>query len=385
MNPINPRISRRDLLGSGVAAALYAAGGRWSIAAEKKPAFAEELFAKPKLLDIKLKLSPKDTASLRKDPRIWVEAMATVDGQEFPRMGVHLKGTTSFMPLDRKPSFTLSTDHFVKGRRLIGLHKIHLNNSVQDTTFLCEDLAGELFHRAGVPRARSAWATVRLDDRDLGLYVLKEGFTNDFLAMNFGQTNGNFYDGGLHHDVFQPLKLESGDGPRDWSDLKALHAASQLPDLSARWQTMQKLIEMDRFISMMALESLTCHIDGYSMMQNNFRIYFDPASGKAVFIVHGMDRMFKKTDDPLEPKLHAVLSKAVMSVPEGKALYRARLSELVEKVFQQEWMTARIDTAIRLLEPASPPMAISARALRERIIARVAFAKKGVAEFGIKA
>ena len=84
---------------------------------------------------------------------------------------------------------------------------------------------------------------------------------------------------------------------------------------------MQKLIDMDRFISMMAMEALTCHIDGYSMMQNNFLIYFDPSTdNKAAFIVHGLDRMFKNALDPLEPKLHAVLSKGVMGCAEGSAV-----------------------------------------------------------------
>ena len=135
-------------------AALWACAGVampvW--AAEKKQVFAEELFAKPRLLDIKLKISAEDAQLLRKKPRSWVQAEAVIDGQQLGDMGMHLKGTTSFMPLDKKPSLTLSTDHYIPQQRFMGLHKFHLNNSVQDKTFVCESLAGELFHRAGVPR-----------------------------------------------------------------------------------------------------------------------------------------------------------------------------------------------------------------------------------------
>ena len=105
---------------------------------------------------------------MRTSPREWVEAGAVVDGVEVPRLAVHLKGTTSFMPLDKRPSFTLGVDRGAAGRRLWGLRKVHLNNSVQDSSLLCEDLAGELFRRSGVPCGRAAWARVRLDDRDLG-------------------------------------------------------------------------------------------------------------------------------------------------------------------------------------------------------------------------
>ena len=54
----------------------------------------------------------------------------------------------------------------------------------------------------------------------------------------------------------------------------------------------------------------------------------------------------------------------------------------METVFQEEWMTARIDAAIAILGGVDEDMAEHARGLRERIVQRVAFVKKGVGEFG---
>lgn len=351
--------------------------------AKKDPTPGQEIFDKPTVLNIHLTLSDAAQASLRQAPREWAEATVVAEGEQFAQVAVHLKSVTSFLPLDKKPSFTLSFNKHASGRRLYGLRKIHLNNSVQDPSYLCEDLAGELFHRAGVPRARTAWAKVWLNDRALGLYVLKEGFTSEFLGLHFADTKGNFYDGGLHRDVWEPLELDSGKGPQDHSDLKAIYAATQIPDLGARWHELQKVVDMDRFVSMLAMECLTCHIDGYSLMQNNYRIYFDPTSGQAVFIVHGLDRMFEQPEYPLEPPMRGAVAMAALATLEGRKRFRRRLVELAEKVFQPEWMVARMEATSKVLATAEPLAGAPGDALRQRVLARVAFVRKKAGEMRI--
>jgi hypothetical protein len=372
-----PTLTRRGFLGAAaIASATVLARGTTAA----KPDETDELFAKPRLLDVALSLTDAARTSLRERPREWVDARVTVDGRAFERMPVHLKGTTSFKPLDAKPSFTLGIDKGAKGRRLFGLRKLHLNNSTQDRTYACDAIAGELFTLAGVPRARTAWARVRLDDRALGAYVVKEGVDADFLARHFPRTNGNFYDGGLHHDVFSALVLDSGDGPRNRSDLKALHDASLTPDPAARWAALGRLLDLPRFISMTATEALTCHVDGYGMMQNNFRIYFEPPSGRAVFVAHGLDRMFKEPEDPLEPKFRGIVTKAVLGVPQGRDAYRARLAELAHRDFLADRLAARVDEIIALIGPSDEEAVPRAKALRERLVARAAFVRRKLAE-----
>jgi len=340
------------------------------------------IFAQPTLFSFKIDLSPEDAASLKREPRKSVPAKVEVDGREFARLGVHLKGAQgSFRPLDEKPALTLAFGKFTPGQNFFGLRKIHLNNSVQDSTYLCEDLAGELFRRAGVPAPRTAWATVELNGRKLGLYVLKEGFSKDFLAVHFKNATGNLYDGGLHHEITEPLELDSGDGSPDRSDLVSLAAAAQEADLKVRWERLQRVLDLDRFISFMATEILAGHIDGYSLMQNNYRLYFDPTSGRAVFLPHGMDRMFYEPQAALEPTMKGLVATAVLTTPQGLAGYRQRLAELSEKVFNPEWLTNRIDSAVRLLAQVEPLVARESQPLRQRIVARAACAKAAAAKW----
>ena len=128
--------------------------------------------------------------------------------------------------MDEKPAWTLDFNKYTRGQSLSGLTKLHLNNSVQDSTYLCEDLSGELFRRAGVPAPRIAWARVKLNGRDLGLYVVKEGITKPWLKKQFGDGDGNFYDSGTHQEVDGPLRLDSGEGSTNRADLRALADAA---------------------------------------------------------------------------------------------------------------------------------------------------------------
>ena len=52
------------------------------------------------------------------------------------------------------------------------------------------------------------------------------------------------------------------------------------------------MLDVDRFVTMTALDILFCHWDGYAMNRNNYRIYSDPESGKFVFMPHGLDQLF---------------------------------------------------------------------------------------------
>jgi spore coat protein H len=332
------------------------------------------LFARPTLLRFEIELAPGEAASLRREPRRWVPARVKVEGQELTRVGVHLKGMEgSFRPLDGKPCLTLSFGRFNSGQRLFGLRKIYLNNSAQDPTYQCEDLSGELFRRAGVPAPRTAWATVALNGRPLGLYVLKEGFSKEFLGLYFPATGGNLYDGGLHHEINEPLELDFGDGPRDRADLQTLTSAAQCPDPAARWTRLQVALDVDRFVSFMAMEVLANHIDGYCLMQNNYRIYFNPTTTQAVFLPHGMDRMFGEPEARLDPPMRALVANALMTTPNGQSRYRQRLGELATQVFQPAWMTNRISEVVRLLAPVDPLVEREAKPLQERILKRAAW------------
>lgn len=301
---------------------------------------------------IRITIAPSGMETLRASSRTYVTATVSEGGKVFEKVGVHLKGSTgSFRTLDSKPSLTLNFERFGPGQKFHGLGKIHLNNSVEDPGYLNEWLGGELFRAAGVPAPRVAHALVELNGRKLGLYVLKEGFSEEFLALHFRRTDGNLYDTGAGHEVTDAMERNSGAGPNNHADLQALAAAAQEPDLARRWQGLGQTLDVERFISFMALEVMTGHRDGYCLARNNFRIYHDPGTDRMVFLPHGMDNLFGKADATIRPRMAGLVARAVMETPEGRRLNRERMQALLTNLFQVAALTNRVNELATRLRP----------------------------------
>lgn len=300
-----------------------------------------ELFTHAMVRKIRIELSAESAAQLRQHPRTNVQATIREGAHVYRDVAIHLKGSTgSFRPLDNKPGLTLNFTKFTPGNSFYGLRKIHLNNSVEDGSYLNERLGAELFRAAGVPAPRVAHAIVELNGRQLGLYVLKEGFTEDFLGLHFRRTNGNLYDTDIGHEA-----------PEDRSDLRQLAAAALEPDLSRRWTQLQKTLDVERFAAFMAMEVLAAHRDGYCMARNNFRLYHDPETDHFVFLPHGMDQLFGPAGLPLRPQMAGLVARQMMEIPEGRQRYREKLATLFSNSFQVAVLARRVDGYAAQLRP----------------------------------
>jgi spore coat protein H len=323
-----------------------------------------EFFAEPVVHTVRVEIDEAGVASLTAERRKDVNVTVTVDDVARPDVAVHIKGGPgSLRGLHDKPALTLNFGKFTDGHNFRGLRKIHLNNSTQDPSYVNEMLAGELFRAAGVPSPRFTHAVVELNGKRRGLYVLKEGFTKDFLARYFKRTNGNLYDPGpgpsKTADIGQPMERSSGSGPDDWSDLKAVVKAMTEPDSAQRWKRLEELLDMDRVLSFMAMEIMTCHIDGYCLSTGNHRVYVDADTGKLLFFPHGMDQMFGSdfagrnlTSLSIEPRVVGAVAQAILQTPEGRQRYRARVAKLFAQVFDVDALIRRVDEIAARLRPA---------------------------------
>jgi hypothetical protein len=221
-------------------------------------------------------------------------------------------------------------------------------------------------------------ARVWLNDRDVGLYVIKEGFDKTFLQRHFKDGDGNLYDGGFVQDIDAELEKDSGTGPDDRSDLAALLEACREPDAEMRWQRIDELLDIDAFITFMAIELMTGHWDGYTQNKNNYRIYFDPKDKKAHFLPHGMDQMFGDPNSTILEMPGSIVSSTVMQNPEWRARYRKRITELLPLFSPASKLQARVDVLRRRLFPVlngmNPQLAREhldrVREFKERLAAR---------------
>jgi len=337
-----------------------------------------ELFRDGAVWRIRLEVASEDMKSLRSNPREYVHATLREGTNVLREVAVRLKGGSSFRNVDDKPSFTVDCDRF-NGGRFHGLSKIYLNNSLEDPSYVNEKLGSELFRAAGLPAPRVSHAVVELNGRRLGLYVMKEGFAEEFLARHFQRTDGNLYEpqAGVAPDVTGLMTRNSGDGPGDHLDLRRLAEASA-QEAAIRWKTLGEILDVDRFVTFMTMEVLSGHRDGYCLARNNYRIYHDPASGKFIFLPDGMDQLFGRADFPVEPHMAGVVAKAVLETEEGRRAYRQRVSVAFTNYFKVEGLVQRVRVwsdalASNLTRAEARTIRREADDLSERIRQRILF------------
>lgn len=348
----------------------------------------DALFAALRVPALALTVAEADVARLREAPRTYVPARLREDAQGADlEVAVKLKGAAgSFREVDDRPALTLDVNRLVRGQRFHGLVRLHLNNSVQDETLLCEGLGADLFAAAGLAAPRVTWARVRLNGRDLGLYVLKEGVDRRFLERHFADATGNLYDGGFCEDVDAELERDAGHGPEDRSDLAALVAACREPDLLERASRIPRVLDVEQLLTFVALERALAHWDGYAQNRNNYRLYLEPPSGRARFLPQGMDQLFGDPEASVLDASVGLVAVGVLDVPAWRARYRERLRELLSLAQGPQGLRAALERRASALELAFQtlgPEALAAqrervRDLGERVAARLASLREQV-------
>src|ERR1043166_7753106 len=98
------------IVSSGLNRALSGMGwiaGMAAVTLACRTVAGEDLFATHPVWTIEIELLPQSIDRLRAESRKFVPASVRAFGEVFRDVGVHLKGTGSYRPIDDKPSFTL--------------------------------------------------------------------------------------------------------------------------------------------------------------------------------------------------------------------------------------------------------------------------------------
>jgi hypothetical protein len=172
--------------------------------------------------------------------------------------------------------------------------------------------------------------------------VLKEGFSEEFLAAFFRNTDGHLYDGGFVSEINENMEADRGD-PAKKERLLELVGALKEGDPAKQFERLSAVVDVDAYLRHLALETVMCHWDGYSFNRNNYRIYEDPETGKFHFILHGMDQMFGDQNWGVERDPGGQVGAILWRRPELRERYRALLMEVFEKVLKPVDWSARVE------------------------------------------
>ncbi len=309
----------------------------------KNLAAADAFFAGP-VVHLEFKFAPEEWEYLKKDDRRYAECSITetaADGKKttYDHVAVKVKGSAgSSQGVDAKPGLTIGLDKYKGSDRFHGMEKFHLNNGAQDGSLLNEYIADEMCRVAGVPASRCTHVIVKWNGRDLGLYLLKEAFTKDFLSYFYERTDGSLYDGHFIAEIDGNLEKQQGGDPADTKDIKALAAACKEGDAKARWQKVGEQLDVEEYLRALTMETFVGHWDGYNFNRNNYRVYFDSKTKKASFFCHGMDQVFADANLPVIRDPGSLVGQAVWGNPEWKARHKVIAEEIYEKVMKgRDW------------------------------------------------
>lgn len=316
-------------------------------------AAADALFTNNLILKLEIEVSDAGLDSLDAEPRQYVSVTIREGDTVYTNAVAHLKGSIgSYRKLEEKPGWTIRLKDTSASLRFHGLRKFHLNNCVQDPTYLSEWVCTDLFRAANVPANRVAHALVQLNGRKVGLYALLETMDRDFLGRYFNNTEGNLYGQSSFADITVPLERMEGKGENTRADLTALATAARENDPVKLRGRLDPVLDLDRFLSYMAMEVMLCHWDGYTFAAHNYRVYGDPDSGKMVFLPHDLDQMLVDPSVPIHPAARGIVARDILNVPEARAAYRQRFETLFTNVFIVPAVSRRIDDWIAKTTPA---------------------------------
>jgi spore coat protein H len=181
------------------------------------------------------------------------------------------------------------------------LDKLHINNSLEDPSYIREALCATILHVVGFPHYKVTHGTLTINSRTTGLVVIVEGSSKFWLNEAFGDDGGRLYDSALGNDVDEHPELIEGDRTMDRGDLRAIVNAVATEDAELRWNSLSTSLDTLAFARFLSMEVLFDAWDGYALGQNNYRVYF-PSHSKAQFLCRGLDQAFCDHQSAILPR-----------------------------------------------------------------------------------
>jgi hypothetical protein len=293
-----------------------------------------------------LQISSDGINSLRSSPQTWVEATLTFEGRAYGPVGVNLKGTSSFEPIDQKPAFRVNINKFTKGARFFGLKEFLLNNMTQDQSMIHERLAYWLGRQVGgipTPRCNHAWVT--MNGQALGLYANVEEAKDQMMAYYFADSSGGVFT--VNYADFTSTyvaNFQYQDGNPDTTLITDTINALTMTPADAAIAAASKPVNMHGFARYWALMVAVGHWGGWPYAPDpepagaNVRIYLDPTSQQIYFIPEGINDAFYTSD--FDFMAHV---KSVLAINCGRAYscyqdFANQLNEILGKAAQLDWV-----------------------------------------------
>lgn len=313
---------------------------------------------------------------------IWTEATLTVDGAAWNHVGIRYKGNSSLQSAHRgggKYPFKLDFDEWedtypaVDNQRFFGFKQLNLSSNFNDSSFMREKVASDLFLAYGVPAPRTAFCEVYLDNGSgpefMGVYTLVEEIDDTAYKTLFVSDEGNLYkpDGdaasfalGTYDEA--EMDLKTNEEAADYSDVRALydvlHDAQRTEDPAAWTAALEAVFDVDGFLRYLAVNQVIQNWDTYGQMTHNYFLYQD--EGTLHWIAwDNNESLTSGRRTPLSLSLSEVgdnwpIIRYIIDVDAYRARYEELMQGFVTAHFNSESMNAIYDAHASTLGEVGP-------------------------------
>jgi len=343
----------------------------------------EDIFPNDRVLDIQITVSKQDWNKIRfqsrnfvdvlnksrqfappEHPYTYVDASVSIDGVEFPKVGLRKKGFIGSQSVSR-PSLKIKLNHVDKNGGIEGLNNLTLNNNQQDAAHVSQYMGYALFNKIGSPAPRCAYAKVTVNGKNLGIYSHVESMRKPILKRAFGHDDGTLYEGSVvdfYKDWENSFEHKRGDDKQGREKIKELINVLSADEISEK--TIGQFVDVDSFYRFWVTEGLLGFWDGYSGNNNNFFVYLNPETDKFHFMPWGADALFSNFDmknmgrnlgAPISVKTQGLIAYKLYQLDEGKERYAKTMMDILENHWNEDKLSAELDRISTMIQPHMIP------------------------------
>lgn len=352
--------------------ALALAIGAFVLLPAREPVHAqtsEQLFDGNVMHDVQIFMHPKDLALLRQNylDNTFYPATFQLGSMKIRDVAVRSRGLGSRS--QQKLGLELDFDRFVRGRTVLGLSGLVLDNIWQDPSQLKEAMELALFHRVGMPAARYAFTRMSLNGESQGLYALIEPIDEQFLARVYQDPDGYLYeykwldyyyftypgaDLNVYATLFEPRTHRSDPAEVLYGPLRDLfRVANQAADDAWRGEVEPRL-NLEQLVRYVAIEAYTSENDGIlgAWGVNNHYWYRPGSSAPYQFIPWDRDLTFEFADRSIFNGVdqNEILKRA-LAQPDLREKFLLAVETCLTVATESDWFVNELERIITLITP----------------------------------
>jgi hypothetical protein len=219
-------------------------------------------------------------------------------------IGVRYKGNSSynFATSSPKKPFKFSFDKYRAGRTFFGVKKLNFSNGAKDPTMMREKIAYDIIGEY-TPAPRTAFATISIEGRLIGLYTQIEQVDKIFLSRHFLKNDYNLYKSndngstllykGVNQSIYEAdYDLKTNETVNDWAALIGMIDKLNNTQAADFTRIVGGCLALDNICRYLAFNMVLSNFDSYTGSGRNFYFYDDSMSRKFTLIPWDLNLSF---------------------------------------------------------------------------------------------